>query len=75
MKRAGLAVPDSIMLIVAPGCCGRNTSLISSMKEYNDRFYYLMMDKDRHCDGKTFEKDSESSREICSVCPKNRRSL
>ena len=52
VKRAGLAVPDSIMLIVAPGCCGRNTSLISSMKEYNDRFYYLMMD----------EKDSESSR-------------
>ena len=24
VKRAGLAVPDSIMLIVAPGCCGRN---------------------------------------------------
>ena len=41
VKRAGLAVPDSIMLIVAPGCCGRNTSLISSMKEYNDRFYCL----------------------------------
>ena len=43
VKRAGLAVPDSIMLIVAPGCCGRNTSLISSMPEYNDRFFYLMM--------------------------------
>ena len=42
VKRAGLAVPDSIMLIVAPGCCGRNTSLISSMKEYNDRFYYII---------------------------------
>ena len=40
VKRAGLAVPDSIMLIVAPGCCGRNTSLISSMPEYNDRFFY-----------------------------------
>ena len=35
VKRAGLAIPDSIMLIVAPGCCGRNTSMISSMKEYN----------------------------------------
>ena len=33
VKRAGLAVPDSIMLIVAPGCCGRNTSMISSMRE------------------------------------------
>ena len=44
VKRAGLAVPDSIMLIVAPGCCGRNTSLISSMREYDNRFFYLMMD-------------------------------
>ena len=26
VKRAGLAVPGSIMLIVAPGCCGRNPS-------------------------------------------------
>ena len=26
VKRAGLAIPDSVMLLVAPGCCGRNTS-------------------------------------------------
>ena len=31
VKRAGLSVPDSVMLLVAPGCCGRNTSLISAM--------------------------------------------
>ena len=31
VKRAGLAIPGSVMLLVAPGCCGRNTSLISSM--------------------------------------------
>ena len=33
VKRAGLAIPGSVMLLVAPGCCGRNTSLISSMPE------------------------------------------
>lgn len=33
VKRAGLSIPDSVMLLVAPGCCGRNTSLISSMRE------------------------------------------
>ena len=43
VKRAGLAIPDSIMLIVAPGCCGRNTSVLSSMRAYHDRFYYLLM--------------------------------
>ena len=56
VKRAGLAVPDSIMLIVAPGCCGRNTSLISSMKEYNDRFYYLMMDETDIVTGRHLKK-------------------
>lgn len=45
VKRAGLAVPDSVMLIVSPGCCGRNTSVLSSMRAYQDRFYYLLMDE------------------------------
>ena len=52
VKRAGLAIPDSIMLIVAPGCCGRNTSMISSMPQYEDG-------RDRHRNGKTFEKSTE----------------
>ena len=34
VKRAGLALPDSVMLIVSPGCCGRNTSAISTMPGY-----------------------------------------
>ena len=70
VKRAGLAVPDSIMLIVAPGCCGRNTSLISSMKEYNDRFYYLMMDETDIVTGRHLKKIPKAVEEILSVCPK-----
>ena len=65
VKRAGLAVPDSIMLIVAPGCCGRNTSLISSMKEYNDRFYYLMMDETDIVTGRHLKKIPKAVEEIC----------
>ena len=45
VKRAGLSIPDSVMLIVSPGCCGRNTSQISSMPQYRDRFFYLQMDE------------------------------
>ena len=45
VKRAGLAIPESVMLIVSPGCCGRNTSQISSMPQYKDRFFYLQMDE------------------------------
>ena len=56
VKRAGLAVPDSIMLIVAPGCCGRNTSLISYMREYDNRFFYLMMDETDIVTGRHLKK-------------------
>lgn len=45
VKRAGLAIPESVMLIVSPGCCGRNTSQISTMPQYRDRFFYLQMDE------------------------------
>lgn len=75
VKRAGLAVPDSIMLIVAPGCCGRNTSLISSMKEYNDRFYYLMMDETDIVTGRHLKKFQKQWRKSAVSVRKNRRSL
>ena len=65
VKRAGLAVPDSIMLIVAPGCCGRNTSLISSMREYDNRFFYLMMDETDIVTGRHLKKIPKAVEEIC----------
>ena len=70
VKRAGLAVPDSIMLIVAPGCCGRNTSLISSMREYDNRFFYLMMDETDIVTGRHLKKIPKAVEEICNCCEK-----
>lgn len=70
VKRAGLAVPDSVMLIVAPGCCGRNTSVISSMKEYNDRFFYLMMDETDIVTGRHLKKIPKAVEEICESLEK-----
>lgn len=65
VKRAGLAVPGSIMLIVAPGCCGRNTSLISSMREYDNRFFYLLMDETDIVTGRHLKKIPKAVQEIC----------
>lgn len=59
VKRAGLAVPGSIMLIVAPGCCGRNTSVLSSMRAYHDRFYYLLMDETDIVTGRHLKKSQK----------------
>ena len=66
VKRAGLAIPDSIMLIVAPGCCGRNTSLISSMREYDNRFFYLMMDETDIVTGRHLKKIPKAVEEVCA---------
>lgn len=70
VKRAGLAVPGSIMLIVAPGCCGRNTSIISSMKEYNNRFFYLCMDETDIVTGRHLKKIPRAVASICESLEK-----
>ena len=70
VKRAGLAIPDSIMLIVAPGCCGRNTSMISSMPQYEDRFFYLTMDETDIVTGRHLKKIPKAVEEICNCCEK-----
>lgn len=45
VKRAGLSVPESVMLIVSPGCCGRNTSAITTNDDYKHRYFYYLMDE------------------------------
>ena len=45
VKRAGLSVPGSIMLLVSPGCCGRNTAALSGSGHYGERFAYLTLDE------------------------------
>lgn len=66
VKRAGLAIPGSVMLLVAPGCCGRNTSLISRMPEYHNRFFYLMMDETDIVTGRHLKKIPQAVEEVCS---------
>jgi nitrogenase molybdenum-cofactor synthesis protein NifE len=70
VKRAGLAVPESIMLIVAPGCCGRNTSLISRKKEYDNRFFYLNMDETDIITGRHLVKIPQAIREVVDFLDK-----
>ena len=65
VKRAGLAVPGSVMLIVSPGCCGRNTSAISRMPGYEDRFFYLTMDETDLVTGRHLKKIPRAVAELC----------
>jgi nitrogenase molybdenum-cofactor synthesis protein NifE len=66
VKRAGLAIPGSIMLIVAPGCCGRNTSIVSEMRAYDGRFFYLTMDTTDIVTGRHLKRIPEAVSTIVS---------
>jgi len=69
VKRAGLVIPESVMLLVAPGCCGRNTALLNELG-YSERFFYLMLDDTDIVTGRYLSKIPEACREIAEESEK-----
>ena len=70
VKRAGLAIPGSVMLLLAPGCCGRNTTILSELGGYSERFFYLMMDETDIVTGRHLKKIPKAVEEICESLEK-----
>ena len=70
VKRAGLAVPDSVMLLVSPGCCGRNTSLFRSAPEYRDKFFFQLLDDTDIVTGRHLTKIPQAAEEMLAVLKK-----
>ena len=68
VKRAGLAVPGSIMLIVSPGCCGRNTAEITKIKGYEERFFYLEIRETDLVTGRHLKAIPQAVAEIVESC-------
>lgn len=56
VKRAGLAIPGSIMLLISPACCGRNTAALSGNDHYGERFAYLNLDENDIVTGRHLTK-------------------
>lgn len=67
VKRAGLAVPESVMLLVSPGCCGRNTAALGRDRRYADRFYYLLQDDTDIVTGRHLNRIPEAVKAICDM--------
>ena len=70
VKRAGLAIPDSVMLLVAPACCGRNTSSLGSLGNDRERFFYYMMDETDIVTGRHLSKIPQAVKEVCDFLEK-----
>lgn len=69
VKRAALAIPGSIMLLVSPGCCGRNTTVLGDEGGYGDRIFYLEMDDTDIVTGRHLTKIPQAVAEICLDFP------
>ena len=70
VKRAGLAVPESVMLLVSPGCCGRNTSLFRFAPEYKNKFFFQLLDDTDIVTGRHLTKIPEAATEVLSALDK-----
>ena len=55
------------MLLVAPGCCGRNTALLNELG-YSERFFYLMLDDTDIVTGRYLKKIPQACAELLEEC-------
>lgn len=73
VKRAGLVIPESIMLLIAPACCGRNTTILADEGGYSHRMFFLQMDESDIVTGCHLSMIPQAIREILAVCPEKPR--
>lgn len=71
VKRAALTIPESIMLLVSPSACGRNSTIMSIEEGYADKMFYLLMDETDLVTGRHLKKISEAIKKaVETACPK-----
>lgn len=68
VKRAALVIPESVMLLVSPGCCGRNSTVLSAEEGYSDRIFYLLLDETDIVTGRHLSRIPEAVKEVMEVC-------
>ena len=56
------------MLIVSPGCCGRNTAEITKIKGYEERFFYLEISETDLVTGRHLKVIPQAVAEIVESC-------
>ena len=62
------------MILIGPGCCGRNTTILSEMGGYSDRFFFYIMDETDIVTGRHLKKMPQPSVKSSTACRKSRRS-
>ena len=58
------------MLLVSPGCCGRNTTGLGNVSAYKGRMFYLQMEETDLVTGRHLKKIPKAVEEIVDTCKK-----
>lgn len=62
VKRTAMLLPESAMLLIAPGCCGRHGTITAGKSGFEDRMFYLRMDERDIVTGSYIGRISEAAR-------------
>lgn len=67
VKRAALVIPESVMLLISPASCGRNSTILSQEEGYAQRMFYLLMNETDLVTGRHLRKINKAIEEIKKV--------
>lgn len=66
VKRAGLAIPESVELVISPACCGRNSTIEGGLADFSQKIFFLRMDETDLVTGRHLTKIPDAVREIAN---------
>lgn len=70
VKRTAMLLPESVMLLVAPPCCGRHGTVTGKKNGFDNRMFYLHITERDMVTGKYLERIPEAARIIADSNPK-----
>ncbi len=75
VKRTGLLLPEALMLMVAPGCCGRHGTVTGSEIGFSERMCYMHMDERDLVTGRHLARIAQAAKEICNYVKPHPKAL
>lgn len=70
VKRTAMLLPESVMLLVAPSCCGRHGTVVGRKTGFDDRMFYLQITERDLVTGKYLERIPEAAKLAAKRNPK-----
>lgn len=70
VKRTAMLLPESVMLLVAPSCCGRHGTVTGSKDGFDDRMFYLKITERDLVTGKYLSRIPEAAELVARRNPK-----